>query len=202
MELIEAIRSRVSVRDFADREIPDEVIVEMLDAARLAPSGNNRQDWAFGVVKDAELRAQLAHAAGDQMWIASAPVVIALCADISRDIRPANDPTMGSSLARFGRQLLDCLNDCPDRKAVNKLFANATPLVPGEHMFLVAVSHGLSGCFVGHLDTQRAGEILRLPEHLACLYLLPVGYPADAAHMSPRAKKSIDEVSFVNTWLS
>ena len=57
MELMEAIRKRVSVRNFSDIPIPDEVITEMLEAARLSPSGGNRQGWIFGVVKDAGLNA-------------------------------------------------------------------------------------------------------------------------------------------------
>jgi len=83
MELMEAIRKRVSIRNFLEKPLPDELIEEILDAARLAPSGGNGQNWVFGVVKDVKLKTQLAYAAGNQMWIASAPVVFACCADIS-----------------------------------------------------------------------------------------------------------------------
>ena len=90
------------------------------------------------------------------------------------------------------------MNAYPDRKAVNKLFANGGPVVAGEHIFLTAVSHGLSACFIGYLDTEKANRILNLPEHISCLFLLPVGYAAGLPEMPP--KKSIEEISFTDKW--
>ena len=68
------------------------------------------------------------------------------------------------------------MQDYPDRKACNKLFNNSNPLIPAEHIYLTAVSYGLSACFVGYLDVEKVSEILGLPEHISCLFLLPVGY--------------------------
>jgi len=200
MELIDAIRKRVSVRSFIDGPISAAVITEMLDAARLAPTGGNSQTHVIGVVTDKELKTKLAEAAGGQMWIASAPVVFALCADISWDIKDQMEDDFGVIVnhLRFGKEFIGFMNSYPDRKSVNKLFANGGPCVPGEHMFLVATSHGLSACFIGYLDTEKANEILGLPKHISCLFLLPVGYSAE--QVEPKAKKSIDEISFVNTW--
>ena len=79
-----------------------------------------------------------------------------------------------------------------------KLLSNGTPLLGAEHMFLTAVSHGLSACFIGYLDTEKAAEILRLPENIACLFLLPVGYAAE--QVEAQTKKSVEEISFVNRW--
>jgi nitroreductase len=95
MDLMEAIKKRVSVRNFTKKQISDEIITEMLEAARLALSGGNGQNWVFGIVKDAKLKKQLAHAAGNQMWIASAPVVFACCADISWDSKGLPEDDFG-----------------------------------------------------------------------------------------------------------
>jgi len=67
-----------------------------------------------------------------------------------------------------------------------------------EHIFLTAVSYVLSACPIGYLDVDKASEVLSLPEHLACLFLLPVGY----ADEQPGEKnlKSIDEISFYDKW--
>jgi len=56
----------------------------------------------------------------------------------------------------------------------------------------------LSACFVGYLDTERASEILKLPERISCLFLLPVGYAAEQPERP--AKKTIEEISFYDTW--
>jgi nitroreductase len=49
------LRHRTSVRKFQNKPVPEEVIQEMLEAARLSPSGGNEQPWAFGVITDCEL---------------------------------------------------------------------------------------------------------------------------------------------------
>ena len=48
----EAIKMRRSIRRFAPDDVPDEMVEQMLEAARLAPSGGNRQPWRFLVVRD------------------------------------------------------------------------------------------------------------------------------------------------------
>ena len=150
----------------------------MLEAARLAPSGGNAQAHIFGVVRDSVLRKQLAEAAGNQMWIATAPVIFACCGDISWDIADCSEDDFGLHVnqLRFGTDFVKYLQAYPDRKACNKFCNNSNPLIPAEHIFLTAVSHGLSACFVGCLDVEKASEILGLPEHISCLFLLPVGY--------------------------
>ncbi len=78
----EAIEKRRSIRKFKPDLIPDENIRELLDSARLAPSGCNAQPWRFKIVKEAVVKARLAEAAYNQGFIAEAPVVIVCCADI------------------------------------------------------------------------------------------------------------------------
>ena len=134
------------------------------------------------------------------MWIATAPVVFALCADISGDLKDLPEDNFGLivNYLRFGKKFTRSMNQYPDRKTMNKLFANGGPCLPGEHIFLTAVSHGLSACFIGYLDTEEASKILRLPEHISCLFLLPVGYAAE--QINPPWKKSIEAISFIETW--
>lgn len=200
MELMDAIRNRVSVREFQDREVPAYVIDAMLEAARLAPSGGNGQAHLFGIVRDAQLKRQLALAAGEQLWIADAPVVIACCADIAWDLRglPEDDYGLIVNRWRFGNDFLTYLDQYSDRRRVKALFSNAAPLIPAEHMFLTAVSYGLSACFIGFLDTEKASRILGLPEDKICLFLLPVGYPKGNA--KPKEKKAANKISFYDTW--
>jgi nitroreductase len=200
MEVSDAIRARRSVRKFKDTPIPDAIIDEMLEAARRSPSGGNAQGYLFGVIRDRELKTQLAEAAGNQMWIAGAPVVFACCADISWDIadEPEDDFGLVVNKLRFGVDFINFMKGYPNREECMTLFDNATPLIPGEHIFLTAVSHGLSACFIGYLDVKKATEILNLPKHLPCLFLLPVGYADEIP--GPKSLKSISEISFYDRW--
>lgn len=56
MELIEALRSTGAVREFEDTPVPDSTVYRLLDSARFAPNGGNRQAWRVVVVKDPALR--------------------------------------------------------------------------------------------------------------------------------------------------
>ena len=75
MEVMQAIQQRHSIRHYLDREVPQDVLAPILEAARLAPSGGNKQDWRFIVVRDAEQRRKLADASG-QLFIGSAPLIL------------------------------------------------------------------------------------------------------------------------------
>lgn len=63
MNVMEAIKTRCSVRSYQDRPVEKEKIDMILEAARLAPSASNRQEWRFIVVRDRETRQRLAKAA-------------------------------------------------------------------------------------------------------------------------------------------
>jgi nitroreductase len=81
MDVLEAIRSRRSIRKFRPEPIPDEKLKVILEAGRLAPSAGNRQPWFFVVVKDLERKKALAKAAGYQMFIADAGVIVVALGD-------------------------------------------------------------------------------------------------------------------------
>lgn len=200
MNVREAIEKRRSIRRYAPTPIPEQALNDMLEAARLAPSGGNGQNCYFGVVTDLVKKKELAVAAGEQMWIAEAPVVIALCSavDYNTATLPEDDFSLEVNRLRYGHVYLKHLESCPDQRAVSTMWANGCPLIPGTHMTLVATSYGLDTCWIGYLDVQAAGQILGLPENLACLYLLPVGYPAEDSKRSTR--RPLKELVFHNTW--
>jgi nitroreductase len=60
MDIRTAIRTNGAVRSFTDEVVADATIFDILDDARFAPSGGNRQGWRVAIVKDASLRAELA----------------------------------------------------------------------------------------------------------------------------------------------
>jgi nitroreductase len=75
-----AIASRREVREYADRELPEEVVSRILDAGRLAGSAMNRQPWRFLLVEDPEVRAQLAGAVYAPENVRGAKLVVAVLA--------------------------------------------------------------------------------------------------------------------------
>ena len=69
MEVKEAIAARRSIRRYLSKPIPNEVLVELLEAMRLAPSADNRQRWSVIVVTDEELKRRLVPVSGNQRFV-------------------------------------------------------------------------------------------------------------------------------------
>lgn len=81
MDILDTIRKRKSVRSYAQTPIPEEVLVKILEAARLAPSAGNLQPWHFIIVRDEDKRARIAKGCRYGRFLAESPVVIVACGD-------------------------------------------------------------------------------------------------------------------------
>lgn len=172
MELIEAIKARRSIRRFDKKPVDDKVIHEIIELGNLAPSAGNLQPRDFIIVKKKEIKEQLAQAALDQRFVAEAPVVVVVCANIKRTAH------YGSR----GRELY-CIQD------------SAAAI---ENMLLAIVDFGLACCWVGAFDEHAASHILGLPSHVRPVALLPIGYSETKTGYASRI--GIDELIHYEKW--
>lgn len=109
MEALEALKTRRSVRQFKDKEVEDEKIREMIDTARLAPSGKNVQPVEYIVVKEEKGRERLADLASHGSFIADAPLCIIACSKkCSHDIEDGSAATENILLAARAQGLASC----------------------------------------------------------------------------------------------
>lgn len=157
MELKEAILQRKSIRGYEDTPVPDEKLNAVLEAARMAPSGGNRQPWKFVVVRDSEKRKQLSAATGGQQHVAGAPVVIAAVTTAPESVMRCEVPGYPVDLA-----------------------------IAVDHMTLMAVEEGLGTCWIGAFLQDEARKILGVPENLIIVALLTLGYPRDPGRPKER----------------
>lgn len=81
MEVLEAIRTRRSIRKFTDQEVSDELIDKILTAGIWAPSGKNNQLWRFAVIKDKQLKSEIAQLTKHTDILENAPVIIPVFVD-------------------------------------------------------------------------------------------------------------------------
>ena len=81
MDVHEAIRTRLTVRQFKPDPVPDEVVHKLLEAGRLAPSSQNLQPWHFIVIRDRETLQKLGRIASSGGFVADAPMAIAIVMD-------------------------------------------------------------------------------------------------------------------------
>ncbi len=78
MDVHEAVRTRLTVRQFKPDPVPDEVVHKLLEAGRLAPSSQNLQPWHFIVVRNRETLQRLGQIASSGGFVADAPMAIAI----------------------------------------------------------------------------------------------------------------------------
>lgn len=174
---------------FRDKPIPESVIQEMLEAARLSPSGGNEQPWAFGVITDCDLIVQIAQLAHGQTWLASAPLLIVLCTVCVEDERGGRDiqihryPQYAQAITSIPQQLYWALNQEEHQTKI-----------AGTHMVLAALEHGVSSCWVSRFDVKGLATLLKVPENYLPSEILVFGYPENQP--VPRPKKNLGELVF------
>ncbi len=173
MKVVEAIKTRRSIRKYKAAPIDDKTVELVLEAARWAPSWKNTQCWRFIVVRDTEIKAELA----DTLWFKSpsehnpsmnaikkAPVVIVACAEL------------GKAGYHEGKV-------ATDKGDYWYMFDVALAM---QNLVLTAHSLGLGTVYVGGFDAEKAAAILEVPPGLCVVCLTPLGYPDEEPETRPR----------------
>ena len=163
------IKTRRSVRRFLKKPIPDDVLDRVLEAAWIAPSGGDRQPWRFVVVKDEEKKEKIARACYEQGFVAEAPVVLVCCAvKCSSGYEPWRDEA--------GR-----------RDAV----------IATDHLILAARNEGLGTCWVGAVHDKQVKKIVKVPDAVDVVMVVPLGYPASkTGFREAKGRKPLKEMCF------
>ena len=198
MTTAEAIRKRRSIRKYKKDSIPEEVILELLDAARLAPSGCNAQPWRFRVVKDIDTKLQLAQAAYNQKFISEAPVVLVVCANIKQYL----DKSVSGihDLGKIGavkNEIVEIIEDRVEKlrylkvREIGPLIA-VNVAIAVEHIVLRALDFDLGTCWVRLFDWQKVKEIFNWDDDTYVVALLPIGYPDEFPEQ--RKRLSLQEI--------
>jgi len=170
-DFYEVIRTRRSIRSYIPDPIPEEVLNRVLEAARIAPSGSNRQPWKFIVVEDEELKKRMVPVCGNQSFIAEAPIIIVAC---GYDIRYNRGGYMGDM-----SMLVD----------VSIAFT---------HLIQAARAEGLGTCWIGSFDNGAVKKILNIPKDVNVVAITPLGYPRRDEFTEPGQRKSLTEIASKN----
>jgi nitroreductase len=175
MELFEAIKGRCSVRKWQHREVPDEAIERLIDAARHAPSSKDSQPWEFVVVRDSAVKQRFALTREESNRAeATAPVLIVICADTKR------------SESRW-------IEDCS--VAAQNLLLAAHAMGLGA-VWLTGYKHPIEP---GKSETERTiVRELALPAHIRPACVIALGYPDEAPE--PKRLRNIREMVHRERW--
>ena len=170
MDVKEAISKRRSIRKYQRKEVPLDLIRELIDAARLAPSGSNVQPCRYYLVKDSETKEKLReNRIFHQDFVYQAPALIVCCSDI----RSYSQGIKGWSEENEVRALRDLS-------------------IASAFLVLRATELGLATCYVGWMKKDKIKDVLDIPRHYLVPFVIAVGYANEQPKPLPR--KSIDEV--------
>lgn len=176
-ELMQLIKSRRSIRKYTEQNVSPEILDEIFEAVRWAPSWANTQCWELISVTDPDQKARLQDTLPPKgnparSAIVQAPVLLAVCAKLKKSGYYKEMAT-----TKFGDWFMFDLG------------------LATQNLCLAACNRGLGSVIVGLFDHEKAKSILRLPEDYEVPVLIPMGYPAKPS--SPPKRKEVD--AFVHT---
>jgi nitroreductase len=160
MDFLEIVAGRRSVRKYQDKAVPDELLDQVLEAVRWAPSGGNTQPWEVIVVRDPATKKRLQETLGGYnpatKAVVAAPLLLVLCGKVK-----IPETYRHEVITKFGDWWF--------------MFHLG---IAAQNLCLVAHSLGLGTVMVGFFDHDRAREILEVPEAYEVVLLIPLGWPA------------------------
>ena len=161
MDVIEPIRKRYSVRKYLDEPVPEETLLRIMEAARLAPSASNTQEWRFVLVSDPAKREALCKAAQGQPFVREAPIVIVACAQTDQRVMSCGQCAYTIDVA-----------------------------IALEHIALQAAAEDLGTCWVGAFSEDEARKVIGAPDDVRIVQLMTLGVPAMGSRAKNRKELS------------
>jgi len=168
MDFLEIAKKRFSCRSYSNKPVEKEKIMQIMEAARIAPSANNQQPWFFYVVSDDKDMLAKTHETYHREWFNDAPVVILACA--------------------YTKQAWT--------RSDGKNHSDIDVSIAIDHITLEATSLGLTTCWICNFYVDKVQELFNLPENLEPIALIPVAYCNNEPNTSrfDKTRKSLNEI--------
>lgn len=214
MELYDVLGTTFAAREFTGDPLPDETVFKILDRARFAPSGGNRQGWRVIVVRDAATREALARLtapaakryaaqleARENPWNPIDPTSV----DAGTIDRTPAPPRLTEPLLRAAVVLVVCV----DLKvvAVTDQYLKRVGVVAGASVYpfawniLLAARHeGFGGTIttLAVAEEPKVQELLGIPRHVAVGAIMPLGRPVK--QLTTLRRKAVPEFAMLERW--
>jgi nitroreductase len=175
MDTLEVIRTRRSVRKYVPTPVPDDILMQVLEAARWAPSWANTQCWRFIIIRNNDTKQELAAALlgnnPSTNAIKTAPIIIVICIELNKSgFYKGQASTIKGDFGMFDAGLAM------------------------ENLALAARALGLGTVHVANFDVKKVEAILGVPEGYTVVEITPLGYPDGDTRTPPR--KELTEIVF------
>jgi nitroreductase len=176
MEILEAIKTRRSVRSYAKTPVPPVSISRLMKAIRFAPSACNNQPWHFIWVQNEEVKRRIAAAAGNKEWLAEPPYIVVACGYPAKAY-----PSMGG----HGNSV------------------DIDVAIAIDHLTLAAVGEGLGTCWIGAFNEAAVKQLLVIPPEAKVVGITPVGFPSSPVllrHIDENNRKPLKDIISVDVY--
>ncbi len=162
MEFLDIVKNRRCIRKFKNKEVEEDKIDKILEAAKWAPSAGNLQARDFILVTDYNTKERIADASFSQDFISEAPAIIVVCANKKK------------SSYKYGSR-------------GSELYSIQDATISAQNIILMAYSLGLGSCWVGAFDENEIRNILSIPEDARPVVIIPIGYSDEIPRAPPRS---------------
>lgn len=167
MDTLTAIKTRRAVRNWTDQDIPESILLQVLEAGRWAPSPLNSHPWHFIVIRNKETKSKLLPQAHHGAFLIDANVVVAVTID--------KNAKVDEWLSEHEQHI----------------YSGACAI---ENMWLAAWDLGLGGCWIT-LDEKTTRAILSIPNDQIILGSLALGYPHETPKQHQESdRRSLSEM--------
>ena len=197
-DLFVAIHTQRAIRYFKPDPVPDELVREVLQAAIRAPSGGNRQPWAFLILRDPEVRLKVAEFY-KRAWDDTGMARLASDADPSIAQVYGSATDLSESIAEVPVLILACVRHSGPSTSLT-LGSSIYPAV--QNLMLAARGLGL-GTVITTVHKRYEDEIkqlLGIPENVETAALIPLGYPSETARFGGSSRAPVEQVTYRDRW--
>jgi nitroreductase len=141
--------------------VSEEMVDQLVEVARMAPTAKNAQAFQLVIVRQAETKQLLSKAAFGQMQVQTTSVVFVVCADLRR-----------------------AMANCGDRG--RSLYCIQATAAFAQNVLLAAYSLGLGACWIGAFDEEVVKKVINAPEDMCPIVMIAIGYSAESPLQRPR----------------
>jgi nitroreductase len=180
MDIVKVMKERRSVRKYKKDTVPDEVITDIIDAARVAPSWANTQVCQYIIVKDQKTKELLS-----ETLTPTNPARAAL----------VDAPAAVCVVAKRGVSGFYRGEPSTDKEGYWFMFDAGIAM---EHIVLAAWNVGLGTVHVGAFDAKKAEAVLKIPDGFSIVGMTPLGYFDDIPKQTPR--KKLEEITYIDSF--
>ena len=176
MDVYDVMKKHSSIRKYKDEDVKAEDLDKILEAAQLAPSSINGQQWSVIVIKDKEKQKELSELTGRQSWVADAPVFLVFVADYYRT---------AIALEKEGKEFKNI--DSIEATMVSSVdiglaFGNAMNVAE-------SLGYGIVPIGAMRREPSRVIELLELPKYVYPVLGMCIGVPDESPMKKPRFPK-------------